>query len=101
MLDSPPSYEGFRQVSSIPEYNLFVCVCLPACLHAFEKKKARPSAWVCVVLFYNRHRDAEDPTEDPPKTPTPGRRSSWVKEEQKVWRCVSVSEDPPPPGDTL
>ncbi|CAL8277380.1 unnamed protein product [Gadus morhua 'NCC'] len=32
---------------------------------------------------------------------TPGRRASCLKEDQKVWRCVSVSEDPPPPGDTL
>uniref|UniRef100_A0A8C5CLN9 B30.2/SPRY domain-containing protein n=1 Tax=Gadus morhua TaxID=8049 RepID=A0A8C5CLN9_GADMO len=27
--------------------------------------------------------------------------SSFTQEDQKVWRCVSVSEDPPPPGDTL
>ena len=59
-----------------------------------------------LFFFNNRHRDAEDPTEDPlgvshSQNPTTGRRSSWVKEDQKVWRCVSVSEDPPPPGDTL
>ena len=60
--------------------------------HQNEVSRAR-------FVFYNRHREAEDPTH--PHTTTPGRRSSWVKEDQKVWRCVSVSEDPPPPGDTL
>ena len=33
--------------------------------------------------------------------PKAGRRSSWVKVDWKVWRCVSLSEDPPTSGDTL
>ena len=52
---------------------------------------------VCVSTM-DTHRDAEEPGL---RNPTPGRRTSWVKEDWKVWMCVSVSEDPPPPGDTL
>ena len=50
------------------------------------------------VYIYNQHRDTDVPT---PNNPKPGRRSSWVKLVLKVWMCVSVSEDPPTPGDTL
>ena len=35
------------------------------------------------------------------RNPNPGRRSSWEGVSWKVWMCVSVSEDSPPPGDTL
>ena len=50
-----------------------------------------------MIINYNPHRD----TEEPSLNPNPGRRSSWVNVVQKVWMCVSVSEDPPTPGDTL
>ncbi|CAL8284453.1 unnamed protein product [Gadus morhua 'NCC'] len=30
----------------------------------------------------------EEPLEEDAEPPPPGRRSSWVKEEQNVWRCV-------------
>ncbi|CAL8292714.1 unnamed protein product [Arctogadus glacialis] len=54
------------------------------------------------LRLHSKGKIAETPTGDHhPPTQTPGRRSSWLKEDQKVWRCVSVSEDPPPPGDTL
>ena len=48
---------------------------------------------------HNLHRDAEEAEVN--ENPNAGRRSSWVKVERKVWRCVSVSEDPLPSGDTL
>ena len=44
------------------------------------------------------HRDTESPGVN---KINPGRRSSWVKVAWKVPKCVSVSEDPPTPGDTL
>ena len=52
-----------------------------------------------MIINYNPHRDTEEPDQN--QNPNPGRRSSWVNVVWKVWMCVSVSEDPPTPGDTL
>ena len=54
-----------------------------------------------MTINYNPHRDTEEPGPDLYQNPNPGRRSSWVNVVWKVWMCVSVSEDPPTPGDTL
>ena len=52
-----------------------------------------------MIITYNPHRDTEEP--GPGLNPNPGRRTSWVNVVWKVWMSVSVSEDPPTPGDTL
>ena len=55
--------------------------------------------YMMMIITYNPHRDTEEPKAD--DTENPGRRTSWVNVVWKVWMSVSVSEDPPTPGDTL
>ena len=71
--------------------SMYICDCWFGCVY--------DCLHVCAcVSTMDTHRDAEEPLL---RNLNPGRRTSWVKEAWKVWMCVSVSEDPPPPGDTL